>query len=113
MDDICKIMADLNVGNAYFWRFLKGKIKVLPLGVQEFPWGCFLRLDRDGVLVDIRILVPKIVDEATLLVNIHELTHAYELFGKLNLLYEENRQRSEELAVSKEQEYLLRFRNKK
>lgn len=40
-------------------------------------WSCFPILDSEGVLRDICILVPPIVDEFTLKADIHEFVHAF------------------------------------
>ena len=38
----------------------------------------------DGeILVDIKVFVPKVVNLKTALINIHELKHAYDLYGLL------------------------------
>ncbi len=105
-DDITKILYDLNIGSPEFFGFLKGKVVKLPLSGEEFPWATFPILDKQNVLVDMRILVPKISDEKTLLINIHEFAHAWELYGLLGQVYEENKEKSENYASGKEQAYL-------
>lgn len=107
--DIKSVMSSLNIGNDDFWKFLDGKIKEYPLLVDEFGWGCFPVYDKDNTLIDIRVLVPKIVEEGTLLVNVHEFTHAYLLYLNLGKKYElddEEVARSENYAKGKEKEYL-------
>ena len=107
--DIKNVMSSLNIGNDDFWIFLEGKIKSLPLAVKEFGWGCFPVYDNNNILVDIRVLVPKIVNESTLLVNIHELAHAYLLYLNLGQNYDLNEEEvtnSENYARAKEAESL-------
>jgi len=112
--DIKNVMASLNIGSDDFWEFLNGKIKRYPLLVDEFGWGCFPIYDRDNTLIDIRVLAPKIVDEGTLLVNVHEFAHAYLLYLSLGTKFELNEEKvakSEIYAKTKEKEY-LKLKNK-
>ncbi len=107
--DIKNVMSSLNIDNDDFWKFLDGKIKSYPLLVNEFGWGCFPKYDKNNILIDIRVLVPNIVDESTLLVNIHELAHAYLLYlnlGKKYELTEDEVEKSENYAKTKEADYL-------
>lgn len=105
-NDITKILYNLNIGSSEFFEFLKGKVVKLPLSGEEFPWATFPILDKQNVLIDIRVLVPKIIDEKTLLINIHEFAHAWELYGVLGQVYEDSKEESEAYASEKEQEYL-------
>lgn len=106
--EIKDVMSFLNIDDEDFWKFLEGKIKNLPLLVNEFGWGCFPIYDNN-ILIDLRVLVPKIVNESTLLVNIHEFAHAYLLYLNLGIKYElteEEIAKSEIYAKTKEAEYL-------
>lgn len=110
--ELQKILSCLNIGSKSFWEYIIPRTKIYPLDVQDFPWACFPKLNNDNILINIRVLVPVIKDEATLLVNIHEFTHAYELYENLGLKYIEDINKSEFIAVSKEKEYLTRIKNK-
>ena len=57
---------------------------------------------------NIRIIVPCVIDEQTLLINIHEYTHAYEAYLRLGETYMEDIERSEDTARQNEQLYLAR-----
>ncbi len=103
----------LNIGSADFWKFIKEKIHRYPKLVNEFPWGCFPITDKNNILIDIRVVVPDAIDEQTLLVNIHELTHAYELYGLMGQKCVYQEKESEELAREKEELYLKLVREKK
>lgn len=99
-------LKSLNIYSDKLISFLNGKILYLPLKKDEFPWACFPILDDNEVLIDIKLLVPEIIDEDTLLVNIHEFTHAFELFQKLGHKYIENVPYSEKLAKDNEKIYI-------
>ncbi len=105
--DIRDVMSSLNINGDDFWGFLEGK--EFARFSKNFSWGCFPIYDNDNILVDIRVLVPRIVDEKTLLVNIHELAHAYTLYSNLGKKYELNEEvieENENFARAKEAEYL-------
>ncbi len=90
----------------HFYDFMKGKIKSLPLKVEEFGWGVFPIINKESILVDIRMVVPTIYDVKSLCVNLHEYTHAYEVYFCLGKVYVWNTQESEEKARDAEKRYL-------
>lgn len=53
--------------------------------VRDFI-GCFF-IYENGYLTKIRLCVPYIVDDKTVLINIHEYVHAFLLYYKLNTKY--------------------------
>lgn len=91
-----------------FHNFMNGKIKRLPLLVEEFGWGVFPLTDEEGILVDIRMIVPMIYDEKSLCVNIHEYVHAYEAYSRLGRVYKWHIEESEQNACNAEKRYLNR-----
>ena len=86
---------------------MRTRTKRLNAKIETGIWGTFTKNDSQGNLINIRIIVPEIVDEKTLLINIHEYAHAYELYQELGTKYKPNIDQSEAYAVSKEKEYLL------
>ncbi len=95
------------ITNPDFFLFMKGKIKRIPFLVHEFGWGVFPIIDENGILKDIRMIVPVIYDIKSLCVNLHEYTHAYELYSYLEKHYEWHIEESEHKARSAEKRYLL------
>ena len=57
-----------------FFAFLKGKIRSYNVKVEDFNWAVFPRIDANGILTDISMIVPTIYDMKSLCVNIHEYT---------------------------------------
>lgn len=94
-----------NMYSEFFFDFIKDKVKVLPSDTSLDWFGCF-PIVEDDILKDIRLLVPEIKTEENLLVNIHEYTHALELFEELGLNYEERKEEREENAKNMEKTYL-------
>ena len=93
-----------NLYSEEFFDFLKGKIKELPSNVSIEWFGCF-PIVEEGILKDIRLLVPEIKTQENLLVNIHEFSHALELFNELGTIYEEKREQRENFARNLEKVY--------
>lgn len=100
---------DENLYSEQFFDFIKDKVKVLPSSCSLDWYGCF-PLIEDNILKDIRLLVPEITDEKTLLINIHEYTHAIDLYNVLGYVYEEKNQERENNAINMEKKYINRKR---
>ena len=100
-------LLELKICHDEFWEYMRTRTKRLNVKIETGIWGTFTENDSQGNLINIRIIVPEIVDEKTLLINIHEYAHAYELYQELGTKYKPNIDQSEAYAVSKEKEYLL------
>lgn len=90
-----------------FFDYIKDKVKTVPSLYNFNGYGCFPLLE-DEILKDIAVLVPEIVDERTLLINIHEYAHALDLFNGLNTVYEDKKEDRENYASSMEKKYIKR-----
>ena len=101
-------LLELEICHDEFWEYMRTRTKRINAPIESGIWGAFISQDIEGNISDIKILVPEIVDEKTLLVNIHEYAHAYELFQLLGTKYQPNKKSSEEYATSKEKEYLTK-----
>lgn len=102
-DEFKIILEKLGIGNLDFFEFMNGKVKRYPL--KDFGWGCFPILNAKDEIVDIRILVPDFLDENCIKINVHEYTHAFELYNELGKVYVEDRDAREIRAKKKEEEY--------
>ena len=74
-----------------FWNYIKNRITLLHEDVEsrdEF-YGVYPKITEENILIDLKIYIPKILDLKTLLINIHELNHAYILYTKLNQKFED------------------------
>lgn len=101
-------LLDLEICHDEFWEYMRTRTKRISAPIESGIWGTFFSKDESGKVTDIKILVPEIIDELTLLVNIHEYAHAYELFMQLGDNYTLNKKSSEDYAKSKEKEYLTK-----
>ena len=100
-----KQLIDLNICNEEFWSYMQSRVKRMNVPIETGLWGIFTDYDNN-ILKNIRIIVPEIVDEKTLLINIHEYAHAYELYCELGTQYQPQKEKSEQYAREKEEEYL-------
>lgn len=94
-----------NLYSEEFFDFLKHKVKKIPSTGDASWYGCFPQVE-DGILKDIRLLVPEITDEKSLLINIHEYAHALELYNELGSIYIERRVDRENKAQELEKKYI-------
>lgn len=99
-------LKEVNIDDDEFIRYMRSRVKKYTHTYQESLWGYFSYYDEEGNLNNIRLIVPYIADERSLLINIHEYTHAYEAYKKLGTKYIENREESEKLARDNEIKYL-------
>lgn len=88
-----------------FFDFIKNKVHVLP-PKTSLDWYGYFPILEDNKIKDIRLLVPEIIDDKTLLINIHEYFHALELFNELGTIYEERREERENKAKEMEKKYI-------
>ena len=89
-----------------FFEYIKDKVYYFPSNTPLEWFGCFPILDEKGILVDIKVTVPKIENEKNILVNLHEFFHAYELYHELGKEYIEKIDERELSAKSFEKKYL-------
>lgn len=101
-------LLDLEICHDEFWEYMRTRTKRISAPIESGVWGTFTDNSPEGKIINIKILVPEIVDEKTLLINIHEYAHAYELFQELGNIYNINKKSSEEYASTKEKEYLTK-----
>ncbi len=100
-----KILKNEKMDDKDFLDYLKNRTKVVPNTFGKEYYGCFPRVNN-GILVDINLLVPEIVTKEDLLINIHEYTHAFDLYQQLNCPYVEDIKGLEEHAKVLVKKYL-------
>lgn len=90
-----------------FWEYIKPRIRrVEPLDEKNrFFYKTLLKFDKDDNLIDIKVIVPRVVDEHTACVNIHELKHAYDMYLLLNNPVNEKEPKYEEEARQMEKDF--------
>lgn len=100
-NDFLECLKLIGIYDEAFLSFIEKKVHRFPTNKEELSWGVFPKLDNQRRIIDIRILVPIIVDEQSLLINIHEYVHAYDWYKMLNEIDD----------ISKDKEFEQRARN--
>ena len=94
-----------------FWDYISDKVLVLPSGTDTVFFGCFPIIKND-ILIDIRVSVPEIKEYKDMLINVHEFTHAIELYNELGSFYFDNVDLREARAKNMEIKYTNTFNRK-
>jgi len=111
-NEIKDFFKSVGLYNEEFFDYMKGKVTIIPSG-SSLEWAsCFPKIENE-ILKDIHIIVPKIKTEKDLLVNIHEYTHARELYDELGSIYEDRVEERENKAKEMENVYIKRKSVKK
>ncbi|MBR2678809.1 MAG: hypothetical protein IKE63_05275 [Bacilli bacterium] len=78
--------------NQEVFDFIKDKTRYVDYNKEEARdfIGCFPKMEND-VVKDIRLCVPKIVDDVTVSINIHEYVHLLKIYSYLNKEYKESK----------------------
>lgn len=107
LNNLIRILRSLGINDNDYFKYIsqKNRIRVFDIPTSTNIWGCFI-IESSGLISGLKFLVPKIKDEKTLLINIHELSHGYELFPFIGSTYQENIEQSENYARSMEEKYL-------
>lgn len=68
-----------------FWIYIKTRVLFLDSHFEEDNdfYGVNIKLDDSNFLIDMKVLVPRIINLETSLVNVHEFNHAYYLYKTL------------------------------
>ena len=102
---IIDFFEEQKIYNEKFFKFMDNKIVLLPSDSDIFWYGCH-PIIKENIIKDIRLVVPEIKTEKDLLINIHEFTHAIELYNELETPYEDRREKREQKAKTMEKTYL-------
>ena len=100
----------LQICDENFWEYMTTRTKRINAPLEINIWGTFVDYDNNKKIKEIKILAPEIINQETLLINIHEYAHAFELYQELGKIYNINEKNSENFAKSKEKEYLNKKR---
>lgn len=107
------IKSFLNYPDA-FWQYVEPKINYVDSHLEGHDkfYSTLMRFDANDCLIDIKVIVPYIIDLKTALVNVHEFKHAYDLYNLLGNPVNEHdsiyEQEAREVEKSFVKEYVLR-----
>lgn len=101
-----KALSLVDIKDQYFLNYMKTHTKKYNIPEETSIWGCFITKDDDNLIQEVKIIVPNIINEKTLLINIHEYTRAYEIYKRLGTIYDFNDIEEEQKARNNEDLYL-------
>ena len=104
-DSVVSFFLNEGLCDSDFFDFMDSRVVFIPSGSDVFWYGRHPIL-KDGILCDIRVVVPLIINEFDLIVNIHEFTHAIELYNELGSFYKDDVINREKRAHEMEKIYL-------
>lgn len=104
MDDIINY---LNYDES-FWTYILPRITRID---DEELRQVNIKCNANEIIEDIKVFVPNVVNLETAKINIHEFTHAYDIFKMIGFQYLERDY--EEIAVRNENEFELNYVNQK
>lgn len=90
-----------------FWDYINPKIRRVSPDAPEKNkvYETIINAKSDDILLDMRVIVPTIVNLQTACINVHEFKHAYDLFQKLGQKINEKEIHYKEDAVDLEEEF--------
>ena len=104
-ENIINFFKKENLYDKDFFDFIEGKVVMVPNDTDMFWYGCHPIIEND-ILVDIRLVITEVFCENDILINIHELIHAIELYSEIGTIYEERIEEREKKAKEMEIIYL-------
>lgn len=96
-----------------FWEYIKKRIIYVDSKIEgnEIFYNTFMKFDNESRLIDIKVMIPYIIDIKTACVNIHELKHAYDLFLELGNIVNINGDEYEKNAIKLEKKFYKKYNN--
>lgn len=89
-----------------FWEYVIPKVRIIDQNCDKcIEPQVIMKFDENNNLTDIRVMIPKIVDLKTALINVHEFQHAYDLYLLLGKKVEHDDEYYENKAKEKENEF--------
>ena len=98
-----------------FWNYIKPKTRFVDSRAdsKHLFYETIMHFDDNKCLDDMRVFVPNIINLFTACVNVHEFTHAYDLYKKLGHEIEEDISGYEQKAELNEKKFILSYVLKK
>ena len=91
--DLISFFKECNLYEEELFNYLNKHTFHFDYGIEDNRvfTGFFPGIDKDGVLKKFMVSVPFVVDEITMLINIHEYTHAIENYYRLGKKYKKDK----------------------
>lgn len=84
-------LKETEIYNEELFKYIKPKTVYLDHSEEAIPfYGVFPIVDDNNIIKDIKLCVPKIKDDITVSINIHEYVHLLMVYRDLNKEYKES-----------------------
>ena len=87
------------------FEYINSRTHVYPFDTDPKFFGCYPKVEN-GTLIDINLIVPETKTLKNFLINVHEYTHAIDLYNELGKPYVEDREKFEKRAEYMERKYI-------
>ena len=104
--DFKEFLNENEMNDPNFFEYVENVVWRTPSGTEKTWYKVIPNVNKDNVLTGFHVIVPEIYTKEDLLVNIHEYTHAFDLYQELGSVYNENIEEKEERAKQLEKNYL-------
>lgn len=104
--DFKEFLVENQMNDPNFLEYAEKVVWRTPSNQTKNWYRVFPNVDKDDVLIGFRFIVSEIHTREDLLVNIHEYTHAFDLYQELGSVYKENLEEKELRAKKLEKKYL-------
>lgn len=106
--DFKEFLAENQMNDPNFLEYAEKVVWRTPSKAEKRWYKVFPDINKDNILTGFRFVVPEIYTKEDLLINIHEYTHAFDLYQELGTIYKEDAEKKELRAKQLEKKYLLK-----
>ena len=106
--ELIEFLREENINQKDFLEYIKTHTYLIDSKDGQLWSGCFPKYDENNLLYVINLMMPELTNRSDLLINIHEIMHAHELYEYLGKTYKENIKESEKKAKKLEKRYLIK-----
>ncbi len=107
-NELIDFLKEENLNKKEFLEYIKNHSHLIDTKEGLLWSGCFPKIKEESILQEINLIMPELTNKNDLLINLHEIAHAFELYGNLGKTYIEDIEKSEEYSRNMERKYLIK-----
>ena len=95
---------------ATFWDYVAKRVTLVDSKTVEDNsfYSVLMKLDDNDKLIDMKIIIPYMINIETILINVHELKHAYDLYLLLGKQISDE-EKLEKVAKEEEDKFIKKY----
>lgn len=95
-----------------FYEFLENRVILVDhyrdcFGDNSF-YSVLTKYDKERLL-DLKVIIPKVVDITTAIIVVHELRHAHDLYKSIGITLSKNIEEYENIAIEEEKRFIKKI----